>query len=470
MKKIVIQKYSLISADLFAVFLSYVLSTFICNYLRGDNFHHVNLTHLSIIKIVNLIFMVILFWQKQLYFKRRPNWEEIRIISKLLLVMLLVNLPILFIRNGEGLTNSRLFIIFWLLLFVAVPIFRSICKLFLDNVGVWRRELFIVGVNENAFNGYKMLSESNLLGYRVKGFVDSRYPHSEIKINDRVIPVLKLDELYQQSNSAEILICLEERRLPNHVKLINRLQQKFLSVMILPQIEGLPLYGMEVNHFFGSEQLLLRLENNLSSRFNRVVKLLFDYTMALLILPFFVIVIAVVSLLIFLEDRGTPFFVQPRIGKDGKLFHCIKFRTMHKNAEKMLATWRDHQDPLYLEYVANNYKLINDPRVTRIGKFLRRTSLDELPQIINVLLATMSFVGPRPLLPDEVDEYPDGMFYYSQVRPGITGLWQISGRSRTSFKERGRLDGWYIKNWSLWYDIVITIKTIQVVLLRDGAY
>lgn len=470
MRKIVIQKYALIAADLFAVFVSYVLATFICNYIRGDSFHHVNLTHLSILKALNILFFVILFWQKQLYFKRRPNWEEIRIISKLLLIMLLVNLPILFIRDGEGLTNARLFIMFWILLFITIPLVRGICKLLLDNMGVWRRELFIVGVNDNAISGYKMLSESNLLGYHVKGFVDSRHQSREIKINDRIIPVLTLDELYQQSESAEILICFEERRLPNHIKLINRLQQKFLSVMILPQLEGLPLYGMEVNHFFGSEQLLLRLENNLSSRFNRMIKLIFDYSLALLILPFFALVIGIVSLLIFIEDRGAPFFMQSRVGKDGKHFKCIKFRTMHKNAEQMLERWKNHQDPIYLEYVANNYKLVNDPRVTRVGKFLRRTSLDELPQILNVILCNMSFVGPRPLLPDEVDEYPDGMFYYSQVRPGITGLWQISGRSRTSFKERGRLDGWYIKNWSLWYDIVITIKTIQVVLLRDGAY
>jgi undecaprenyl-phosphate galactose phosphotransferase len=143
---------------------------------------------------------------------------------------------------------------------------------------------------------------------------------------------------------------------------------------------------------------------------------------------------------------------------------------MHKNAERMLENWKNRQDPIYLDYVANNYKLPNDPRVTKVGRFLRKSSLDELPQLINVLLGQMSLVGPRPLLPSEIDDYLDGEFYYTQVSPGITGLWQISGRSKTSFVDRARLDSWYIKNWSLWYDIVILIKTIVVVIRRDGAY
>lgn len=456
-------------ADLFAIFLCYYLATVIGNFFRGDSFHHVNFKHLSYVKLLDVLFFVTLFWQQQLYFKRRPNWEEVRIIYKLLVVLLLINVPAIFIGNGDQ-TAFRLFIVFWLLMFVAIPIIRSITKLILDNLGIWRRDLYIVGTGDNAIMGYGLLTRSNLLGYSVKAFVDLKFQVSQVTVGDRVIPAITLEELRKQSRFAEVLICIEERHLSSHIKLINKLQQRFLSVMILPQMEGLPLYGMEVNHFFGNEQLLLRLENNLSSRFNRVTKMLFDYCIALLCLPVLLIALTMVSLLIFIEDRGKPFFVQKRVGKGGIEFGCIKFRTMHKNAEIMLEKWKNHNDPIYLEYVANNYKLINDPRVTRIGKFLRKTSLDELPQIINVMLGQMSLVGPRPLLSGEVNDYPDGLFYYSQVSPGITGLWQISGRSKTSFKERCRLDSWYIKNWSLWYDVVIVIKTISVVIKREGAY
>lgn len=469
MKKIIVQKYILILADLFAIFISYYLATIISNLYRGDHFHQVNFRHLSYVKILDVLFFITLFWQKQLYFKRRPNWEEVRIIYKMLLVMLLINLPVIFIGNGDR-TTFTVFLIFWLLMFFAIPVFRSVIKLILDNLGLWRRDLYIVGTNDNAILGYGLLTNSNLLGYSVQAFVDLKFQVSQVIVGDRVVPAITLDELRGKSRFAEILICIEEKHIANHVKLINKLQQRFMSVMILPQLEGLPLYGMEVNHFFGNEQLLLRLENNLSSRFNRVTKKVFDYFLALLCLPVLFMVLVLVSLLIFIEDRGKPFFVQKRLGKGGKLFGCIKFRTMHKNAESMLENWKNHNDPIYLEYVANNYKLINDPRVTRIGRFLRKTSLDELPQIVNVLLGQMSLVGPRPLLPGEMNDYPEGLFYYSQVNPGITGLWQISGRSKTSFKERCRLDSWYIKNWSLWYDVVIVIKTVSVVIKRDGAY
>jgi undecaprenyl-phosphate galactose phosphotransferase len=143
---------------------------------------------------------------------------------------------------------------------------------------------------------------------------------------------------------------------------------------------------------------------------------------------------------------------------------------MHKNAEKMLNSWKEENNIIYQKYVANNFKLDNDPRVTRIGRLLRKTSLDELGQLLNVLKGEMSLVGPRPLLERELSDYNDGMFYYAMVKPGITGMWQVSGRSKTSFADRCRLDTWYIKNWSLWYDVVILIKTIGVVVKRDGAY
>lgn len=469
MNKIIIQKYTLVLTDIFAILVSYYLSTLICNYIRGDNYHQINLSHLSVVKVMDAMFLIVLFWQKQLYFKRRPNWSEVYIIYKQLLVLLFVNLPVLFI-GVHSRTTLMIFILFWLLVFVVIPLFRSLSKLVLDNIGVWKRDLYIIGVGADAIEGYHLLGDSNLFGYKVCGFVDLKSLTNQLVIENKIFPVLTLNELKTKPKTSEILICLDDRYLSSHVKLINKLQQLFLSVMILPQMHGLPLYGMEVNHFFGNEKLLLRLENNLSSRFNRLIKMIFDCLFTALCLPFLFVILLLVSILIFLEDRGNPFFIQQRVGRGGKQFGCIKFRTMSKNAEQILETWKNHNDPIYLEYIANNYKLINDPRVTRIGKFLRKTSLDELPQILNVMQLKMSLVGPRPLIPSEVDEYPDGLFYYEQVNPGITGLWQISGRSKTSFKERCRLDSWYIKNWSLWYDVVILIKTIVVVFKRDGAY
>lgn len=142
---------------------------------------------------------------------------------------------------------------------------------------------------------------------------------------------------------------------------------------------------------------------------------------------------------------------------------------MYPNSSELLAKLLENSPDARLEW-EKDFKLKNDPRVTAIGKFLRKTSLDELPQLFNVLRGEMSLVGPRPIIDREIERYEDGYYYYQLVLPGITGLWQVSGRNDVDYKNRVRLDEWYVKNWSLWYDIVIIIKTFGVVLKRTGAY
>ncbi len=470
MKRIILQKYSLVIADIIAVIVCYYLATLLANFIRGDQFHQINLHHLPLLKVLDLMIMLSLMWQKQVYFKRRPNWEDLRITYRALITVLLINLPLLFLKSAQA-GLLQIFIIFWCGLFILIPCYRTLIKLILHFFGLWQREVYIIGVGESALDAYKLLNPSILLGYKICGFVDLKLQHSEISQNlETLAPLLSIAELFTKSAQAEIIICLDSRTLARHNKLINQLQQKFLSVSILPELEGLPLYGIEVSHFFGNEQLLLRLENNLSSRFNRMVKYSFDLLVAVCLTIPLLMMLVLISLLIYIEDNGTPFFMQERLGYGGRKFKCIKFRTMYQNAEQMLEQWKLDNNALYHKYVANNFKLTDDPRITKVGHFLRRSSMDELPQIINILIGQMSLVGPRPLLEQEVSDYTDGLFYYQQVRPGISGLWQISGRSKTSFKDRARLDTWYVKNWTLWYDVVILIKTVQAVLFSEGAY
>lgn len=171
------------------------------------------------------------------------------------------------------------------------------------------------------------------------------------------------------------------------------------------------------------------------------------------------------------EDQGPIFFAHERIGRDGKPFPCYKFRSMVVNSEEMLEKHLA-ENPAAREEWERHYKLKDDPRVvTPIGKMLRRTSLDELPQIFNVLRGEMSLVGPRPVIQEELDKYyGETAKLYATVKPGITGLWQVSGRSDVSYEERVAMDEWYIKNRSFLGDIVILWKTIEVVLLKKGAY
>jgi Undecaprenyl-phosphate galactose phosphotransferase WbaP len=226
--------------------------------------------------------------------------------------------------------------------------------------------------------------------------------------------------------------------------------------------------GAEVHHLFRQELFFLTVRNNLGNRSTRLIKRLFDISVSALLLlllsPLFAYLIVRIK-----TDGGPAFFAHERIGLDGKPFPCYKFRTMVPNAAEVLERLLRENEQARREW-DETFKLKEDPRVTKIGAFLRRTSLDELPQLWNVLIGQMSLVGPRPIVEAELERYGDDAFYYLEARPGITGVWQVSGRSDTDYDFRVYLDAWYVKNWSLWYDIVILVKTIRVVLNRAGAY
>jgi undecaprenyl-phosphate galactose phosphotransferase len=198
----------------------------------------------------------------------------------------------------------------------------------------------------------------------------------------------------------------------------------------------------------------------------RALDLLLSLSLILALLPFFIVMVAFIRR----EDSGPAFFVQGRIGRGGQVFNCYKFRTMRSDAEQMLKDWQKTEDPLYQEYVESNYKLRNDPRVTRVGLWLRTLSLDELPQLLNVVKGDMSLVGPRPLLPSEVSAYGANIARYQEARPGITGLWQVSGRSDTTFQKRIELDVTYIENQTLFRDLWILWRTALVLTSKEGAY
>lgn len=208
----------------------------------------------------------------------------------------------------------------------------------------------------------------------------------------------------------------------------------------------------------------------MSNGFEYFVKGIFDFTLTLIGTICICPILFYVSYRIKKEDHGPIFFAHERIGKNGKPFLCYKFRSMIINSQDMLEKYLA-DNPDAKEEWERNFKLKDDPRVTPIGKVLRRTSLDELPQIFNVLRGEMSLVGPRPVVEEELDKYyGEKAKLYCTVKPGITGLWQVSGRSDTTYDERVAMDVEYIKNRTLWGDIVILWKTIGVVLMKKGAY
>ena len=190
--------------------------------------------------------------------------------------------------------------------------------------------------------------------------------------------------------------------------------------------------------------------------------------LALSILVLLAPVMGVVAFLIWRRDGAPVLFAHYRVGHDGKLFRCMKFRTMYRDAERMLSELLA-KDPAARAEWQREQKLLRDPRVTPIGNFLRRTSLDELPQLFNVLRGEMSLVGPRPITVGELTRYGRVRWHYLSVRPGMTGLWQVSGRNNTSYDERVALDRRYVEERSVWMNLQILVKTVKVVVARDGA-
>jgi Undecaprenyl-phosphate galactose phosphotransferase WbaP len=202
---------------------------------------------------------------------------------------------------------------------------------------------------------------------------------------------------------------------------------------------------------------------------NKQVKRWLDLGLIFLSLPFWLPFIILLAILIKLDSAGPVFYTQKRIGYAGKEMKMWKFRSMTSEAAEELGNLLNQDLPAKMEW-EQNFKLKKDPRVTRFGDILRRTSLDELPQLWNILRGEMSIIGPRPIVQDEIPLYGNEFEIYKQVLPGLTGLWQISGRNDLSYQERVNLDVYYVQNWSVWLDIRILIHTIPTVLEGKGAY
>jgi len=212
-----------------------------------------------------------------------------------------------------------------------------------------------------------------------------------------------------------------------------------------------------------NHQYFLSFRNTPENYLAMMIKRSMDYLLAIFILLITAPVMAIITILIKAEDGGPVFFRQTRVGKNGRHFKCMKFRTMVVDAEEMqkdLLALNEQDGPVF--------KIKDDPRITRIGKFLRKTSLDEFPQFLNVLMGDMSIVGPRPPIPSEVKKYKRSITRRLSINPGITCTWQVSGRNKISFEKWMEMDMEYIDNWSLKLDFIIMLKTLKVIVSANG--
>lgn len=410
------------------------------------------------------------------YTQRRPFWDETRDVCIALLVAAVGEAALLFVIQAPF---SRLW---WLTTWLAaLPILllgRALLRRVLTHLGWWQRPILIFGAGENGQEAFAALKSERWLGYHVLAFVVPCVDAPEAEnlgistLMGKPVISYVLDSparpFLARLNQPAVLIALEPQQFDIQQLLVQRFSVAGADINIAPPLKGLPLYGTELTHFFSHEVLLLRVQNNLSRRASRFIKRTFDLCVSsVLIVGLFPVWIGL--FIAARRDGGPATYCAPRLGRNGVDFPCYKFRSMVLDADTCL---REHlaAHPEVQPEWERFRKLKDDPRVTRFGAFARRTSLDELPQLFNVFKGDMSLVGPRPILHDEIERFGEDWAFYLMARPGITGLWQISGRNDVDFASRVALDSWYVRNWSLWYDIVILIKTVKVVLAREGAY
>ncbi|NPA90224.1 MAG: undecaprenyl-phosphate glucose phosphotransferase [Chloroflexi bacterium] len=365
---------------------------------------------------------------------------------------------------------SRLIFIYTAILVILLLILeRLLLRIVLARLrkrGIGVARVLIIGAGEMGRRIMRNLMANPDLGYRIVGFLDDDPSKHGADIGPfRALGDLsRLPQVLQEENIDEIIITLPWQYYRRIMRIMAECERSGVRARVVPDLFQLRLGKVEVSSLNGIP--LISVRDVTLPRHYKIIKRLMDLTLASVAILIFAPIMAIIAVAIKLDSPNGPIlFKQKRIGKDGVPFYMYKFRSMIPEAEQIkpkLYTMNEADGPIF--------KIKNDPRTTRVGRIIRRFSLDELPQFFNVLRGEMSLVGPRPALPEEVAQYEPWHYKRLQVRPGITGLWQISGRSDLSFDEMMLLDIYYVENWSPWLDVRILFLTIPKVIMGEGAY
>ena len=451
--------FCLLLIDFFAfsvsLFVAYAIRVYIAEPLGlADRFQQTVFDVFGLVAMFPILAVVFLY--EGLYTKREPLWDEMgRIIKGIFISFAIIFSFYVMTKSSDELSRSVILMAI-VIAFLLLPLFRYFGKILLLDVGLYAKNVLCIGSHDDIERVRQALSKERNMGL----VVSTTLLVEEANLIKQTVKKQKLDTAIIISNDGST----------GMDEVTNKCYYAGLDVMTIADFGDAPVKNLEVHYLFSGRMLLLSTKNTLQNKSMRLAKTVFDIVLSILLLPFLLCLIAVISLAIYMESGGPIFFRQNRVGQHNKTFRIFKFRTMYKDAEtrleKILATC-----PKSADEWRHSYKLKNDPRVTKVGLFLRKTSLDELPQIFNVLKGEMSLVGPRPVVKKELRDYYKGYAkYYIMTKPGVTGLWQVEGRSDTTYEFRVKIDSWYILNWSLWQDVVILIKTVRAVLVARGAY
>lgn len=398
-----------------------------------------------------------------------PVEELRRLSSATSIVFLMLTALTFWVRFGD--IYSRLAIGFaWILALFFVQINRWLLRIIFVQLGLWGESVAVVGygpqgerITEFLLNNLRLSLKPVLI---INGFNNYDIPSNKI-------PKVNLDnsysELYPKRIAGIRTAVVITSEVPQNLlsAIIEKNRFGFQRLILISDLQDIGSVGVIAHDLEG--YLGLEVRRNLLNPWQRRVKRLIDISLVvtggMLLSPVFLLI----CILIKLDSKGGILYSQERIGLYGRKFRMWKFRTMVTDAENIIRTYLEAHPEMHREW-KETQKLRDDPRITRVGKILRKLSLDELPQLYNVLIGDMSLVGPRPFFAEQMGIYGKSYHLYTKVRPGMTGMWQVSGRNWTSFSERAQWDEYYVRQWSIWLDIYIMMRTIWVVLRQDGAF
>ncbi|MGC9396652.1 MAG: undecaprenyl-phosphate glucose phosphotransferase [Anaerolineae bacterium] len=426
------------------------------------------LAYLPFCALFTLTIPLVLWFERAYTHWRGRNWID-QIFQIIMAVATTLVLALAFAFAIRPLVYSRLLLLeaglFMVVLLSLGRAFALVVQARRQRKGIGVRRIVIVGAGEVGRRVMRTLVARPDLGYRIVGYVDDNPDKGEGGLG-RIKGLGDLDKLSRiidTENVDEVIITLPWNYQRRILSILRECERRQVTARLVPDLFQMSLSRVEVSDLGGVP--LIEVQEIAFSKVALFVKRVMDVVGASLALlfgwPFF----ALIALAIKRDSPGPVLFMQERVGKNHKRFTIYKFRSMRMGAEEELVSLKE-----VVEHNDITFKMRDDPRMTRVGRLLRRFSMDELPQFINVLKGDMSLVGPRPPIPAEVEQYQSWHLKRLTVPPGLTGMWQVSGRSELTFDEMVLLDLYYIEHWSPWLDLAIILRTIPKILLGDGAY
>lgn len=397
--------------------------------------------------------------------------SEFKTLVRASCVAYLIVLGVGYLAKQTPYYSRAVFLLGWLISVALLPLFRSIVRQWCCGRHWWATPTVIFGSGKTGLEILDRLEQQPTLGLRPVAVLDYiSFPRAELRRSDsRVIfgDLTLARHFASQYRTCLAIVAMPEMEAEDLATFVQEYADKFLRVWVVPGSAEVAALGMPLSLPAGGAGFELNQHHR--RLVPQVLKRVFDLSIALPVLLLLVPLFLVIAILGRFRSPGPIFYGQKRVGRNGKEFMAWKFRTMVPDADLVLQQHLRANPELRAEWDIN-HKLKADPRVTPVGRFLRKFSLDELPQLWNVVCGEMSIVGPRPIVRGEAGKYGSRFVLYERVLPGITGLWQISGRNNTTYEERVRLDEYYVRHWSPLLDCYILLRTIKTVVCAEGAY